>query len=80
MREQAKVRQVFKINDAARYLRKALPEKDHRAWWGYLKWNSKRWQEQDGILIAFTEVDGKEIYTRAELEAFEVAYKAKAVA
>ena len=68
------MREIFKINDAARHLRKVLPEKDHRQWWGYLKWNPKRWQEQDGILINFTEVDCKWIYTRADLEAFISAY------
>ena len=71
---QRTAKQTFKINDAARYLRHALPEKDHRAWWGYLKWNPKRWQEQDGILINFTEVDRKAIYTRSDLEAFISAY------
>lgn len=73
------MRQTFKINDAARHLRKSLSEKDHRAWWGYLKWNSKKWQEQDGILINFEEINGQPIYTRADLDAFEKAYKSKAV-
>lgn len=68
------MRQVFKINDAARYLTKVFPQKNHRKWWGYLKWNPKRWQEQDGILINFTEVDRKAIYTLADLETFKTAY------
>lgn len=73
---QRTAKQTFKINDAARYLRHALPEKDHRAWWGYLKWNPKRWQEQDGILINFTEIDGKAVYTRSELDTFIGTYTA----
>lgn len=73
---QRTAKQTFKINDAARYLRHALPEKDHRAWWGYLKWNPKRWQEQDGILINFTEIDGKAIYARSELDTFIGTYTA----
>ena len=74
---QRTAKQIFKINDAARYLRHALPEKDHRAWWGYLKWNPKRWEQQDGIRINFTEVkDGKAIYVRSELDSFIGTYTA----
>lgn len=73
------MRKIFKINDAARYLRTALPEKDHRQWWGYLMGNSKQWEKQDGILIQFTMVDKKSIYTRLELDKFIDAYKQKAV-
>ncbi|HCH8767579.1 TPA: hypothetical protein NNR36_004553 [Salmonella enterica] len=69
------MRQIFKMNDAARYLTKVFPQKNHREWWGYLKWNPKRWQQQDGILINFTEVDRKAIYTLADLEAFATAYR-----
>lgn len=73
---QRKPKQFFKINDAARYLRHALPEKDHRMWWGYLKWNPKRWEQQDGIRIEFTEIDGKATYTRSELDSFIGTYTA----
>lgn len=73
---QRTAKQTFKMNDAARYLRHALPEKDHRAWWGYLKWNPKRWEQQDGIRINFTEIDGKAIYARSELDAFIGTYTA----
>jgi len=73
---QRTAKQTFKINDAARYLRHALPEKDHRAWWGYLKWNPKRWEQQDGIRIHFTEIDGKAIYARSELDSFIGTYTA----
>lgn len=71
---QRTAKQTFKINDAARYLRLALPEKDHRAWWGYLKWNPKRWEQQDGIRINFTEIDSKAIYARSELDSFIGTY------
>lgn len=73
---QRTAKQTFKINDAARYLRHALPEKDHRAWWGYLKWNPKRWEQQDGIRINFTKIDGKAIYARLELDSFIGTYTA----
>ncbi|RZG77457.1 hypothetical protein [Acinetobacter sp. WCHAc060025] len=73
---QRTAKQTFKINDAARYLRHALPEKDHRAWWGYLKWNPKRWEQQDGIRINFTEIEGKAIYARSELDSFIGTYTA----
>ena len=73
---QRTAKQTFKMNDAARYLRHALPEKDHRAWWSYLKWNPKRWEQQEGIRINFTEMEGKAIYTRSELDSFIGAYTA----
>lgn len=73
---QRTAKQTFKINDAARYLRHALPEKDHRMWWGYLKWNPKRWEQQHGVRINFTEMEGKAIYTRSELDSFIASYTA----
>lgn len=69
-----KLKETMKINDVARYLTRLFPQKDHRQWWGYLKWNVRRWKQQDGILINCQKIEGKLIYTADDVKAFEVAF------
>lgn len=61
---------TYTIREAAAYLARHLKKKSSKQWWGYLKNNPYKWQNQHGIKINCHVINGEIVYTEAALKAF----------
>ena len=66
---------MLTMNEAAQFLAKELPEKTKQQWWGYLKWNPRKWRSQHGVLVHTHLVEGELMYTIGGLKAFASLFK-----
>lgn len=69
---------VLSIWESAAYLANHLPQRNQRAWYGYLKQNPVHWKIQNGVKINWRlTTDSKVVYTPSALNAFIAAHQFK---
>lgn len=71
------MQEMYSVWDAAIFLTSNLHKRTTKQWWSYLKYNPRKWKEQDGFLINYHNIDGELFYTKAGLNAFINAHKQK---